>query len=582
MDLSLEPTVDAKRKSVELWRERASKSTVSVKEQPWNIINLAQSLQSQGEHLKALDLLESVGPMLEYSEDWLLQIWARALAGKSLTALGRNTMATDLFKESLALIEHVSIPPEAEGSILLEAGKGFRTAGDTTRAQECWTKAAKLFAGNPAWKASYARAVANLGLILLDDPDPAKQEEGVRTLETASDMKVVMNDVEGLANDYGNLGMHYWRKKRYGRAIAFLRKDLALSRQVGDDAALAMTLNNLAIVYQGASQLSPARRLLREARQIVARLDDTKLLAITDRHLAEVDRRGKQAGLNGEKIGPTAACACGSGKEFQVCCGRADFEPVEAPFTFMGISQDLEEINQKVRESGRKPWLLDRLLRHTEEAKRRMAWNEVESHDGWLSWREVADMSNLHLSSAQSLADTAQADAHSLAHPLGCIILSVCALEAFINQTAYFAASMATNALPEFPTFPAELIANVQEYQRRTELTLKWLAIGKVLCGEGWPPEPLWTEFRDLVFIRNEVVHSKVNEFEQTIPRPKTEHEVLQRIPKEVDTRNVPRSWPFRILTPSVAKWAASVADALIVAFRKGYNERFLSASHPT
>jgi tetratricopeptide (TPR) repeat protein len=581
IDLSLVPTAEARQQSVEAWTQRSNDTSLTSVDHAWAKVNLAQSLQHQGEHRKAMEVLDSIATFIETVTEPKLQVWARMTAGISLSALGRHSAATDLLKQCLTLLKDAALPTEIEGSVLLEAGNAFRGAGDSEQARICWAHAARLFSSNPEWKSNYARAHSNLALLLLNDPDNAKQEEGARILDSASNMKMVIGDIEGVAKNTCNLAMYYWRKGSYARAIAYMRKDVALTRKIGDQGALGVSLNNLAIIYRGARQLTPARHLLREARQIAEKLQDDKLLALTDHHLKAVDDMGREAGQKSEKVGPIAPCACGSGKIFQECCGQADFEPVDHPFESMGISEDLEAIHKTIQASGKRPWILDHILRHSEQAKKRLAWTEAHAHDGWLSWREAADMANLHLVSAQALADTTRTDKDSLAHPLGCIILSVCALEAFINQVIYFAVTMAPHAPPDFPPLPAEVAASAQEYQRSVALKEKWLTMGTVFCGSTWPPQPLWGEFCDLVDVRNELVHFKVNEFEQTIPPPKEEHAVVKRIPKTVETRKGPHSWPFRILSPSVAKWAATVADSLIVAFRQGYSERYLPRPNP-
>jgi hypothetical protein len=80
-----------------------------------------------------------------------------------------------------------------------------------------------------------------------------------------------------------------------------------------------------------------------------------------------------------------------------------------------------------------------------------------------------------------------------------CAMLSVSALEAFINSTIYFAVDAAKQRPISLPT---ELQANAAEYQRRTELTQKWNELGKALCIEWPPPTAVWTNFVKLVQLR--------------------------------------------------------------------------------
>jgi len=188
--------------------------------------------------------------------------------------------------------------------------------------------------------------------------------------------------------------------------------------------------------------------------------------------------------------------------------------------------------------------------------------------------RELPDMANHHIISAKVLANESKSEEDSVTKPLSCVMLSACALEAFINQVAFF-----LNEVQAFPesslhTIPSELSEDVLEFQRHTELTLKWDIIGKALCGKLWPPpNALWSDFRNLIHIRNELVHFKIGDYEKVVPPPKRAHEIFQRIPTSVETRSIPHAWPARILTPSFAEWCVRVAESMIDYLRQSYNQ---------
>jgi hypothetical protein len=113
----------------------------------------------------------------------------------------------------------------------------------------------------------------------------------------------------------------------------------------------------------------------------------------------------------------------------------------------------------------------------------------------------------------------------------------------------------------------------VLEFQRRTRLEEKWNILGKALCGSNWPPpKNLWAEVQTLIYIRNELVHFKAEDYEQVVPPPRTPHDVMRRIPAEVQTRQVPHGWPMRLLTPSFAEWCVSVTEKIIDYFKQSYS----------
>lgn len=535
-------------------------------------LNLAQSYQRRGQHHKAIDILNSIEGEMNTKQDQIWGAMIKSVGAISYRELGFYKESSELFEEILNEFDQLETDSRTRAFICLEAGKSFRAIGNNIRAKECWMQALEFFENDKDEPEHCARAKANLGFMLLDDPDETKQEEGVRIVEESSDIKRIIGDIEGLANNHCNLGLYYWRKKRFERAIAYTRKDLYLSRKVGNLRAIAATLGNLAAIYSDLKQLSPVRKLLREAKDIGEKLNDQRLIAIADHGLRSVNEIGKEAGKRKEKIGLTADCGCGSGKEYQECCGRADFEPVDIPAQFGGISEDLEDIFTKIKDVGREPSRLDFILRKTDQAERRFAWSRIEMSNGWLKMRELPDMANHYLISAAILADEAKSEPDSITKPLSCVTLSVCALEAFINQVAFFLNEVQTFPEAKLHVIPPEIKGDVLEFQRHTELTQKWEILGRALCRYSWPPQAsLWTDFKNLIYIRNELVHFKAAEYEQVVPPLKKPHDIIQRLPKTVETRDIPHSWPARVLTPSFADWCVNVAKFMIQYFRESY-----------
>jgi tetratricopeptide (TPR) repeat protein len=263
------------------------------------------------------------------------------------------------------------------------------------RALQCWEKALRYYESKDEELQHNVRTKANIALELLRDNDEENQKKGFQLLEETTAIKSRIGDLDGLANNYSNIGFYYWKIGKYEQAIAYFRKDLYLSRKVGNLRSVATTLGNLSVLYTDLKQLSSARDLLREAKQIGEKLQDKKLLEITDNQLKLVDTKGKEAGLKGEKIGLLAPCACNSGKPYQECCGRADFEPYDLSMIYGGISEDLEPIIQQAKLSGIEPSRLDFLLRKTSGTNLRFAWSRLTTHNGWLEMKELPDMTNI-------------------------------------------------------------------------------------------------------------------------------------------------------------------------------------------
>ncbi len=181
-------------------------------------------------------------------------------------------------------------------------------------------------------------------------------------------------------------------------------------------------------------------------------------------------------------------------------------------------------------------------------------------------------MANHYLASAEELCRAAEKDIDSLHIPLTTVIISVCALEAFINQVAFFLCDLSKSGRLHLNDLPDKLRPGALEFQRRIDLTTKWEVIGGFLCGASWPVQP-WPDAKTLIEIRNELVHFKSTEYEQVVPKPKLDTDLMRRIPKNIETRNVERAWPYRLLTASAAKWASGTAGSTIRAFKLAYAE---------
>lgn len=572
--LALEHDESSIVKAIEDLKSILSLKNISSHQKENILINLANAYKHRGEHQLAIKTLDELD-ILPNKQNKMIVSHIKQQYATSYAALGFLDEACDSFDEAINEINLISTDPLIVGGLYLEAGKAYYQNNQRGKAEKYWKKACSIFENLENEIEHYARAKANLGSIYLNDDDKARQEEGVALIEASSSLKRRVGDLDGLATNYCNLGIYYLKQKRYERAIAFTRKDLFFSRKVGDLRAIASTLGNLAGIYSELKQLSPARKLLEEAITIGKKIKDERLIVSSQHHLKLVNNIGKEAGVKGETIGLSAMCGCNSNKEYQDCCGKADFEPIDIPIEFGGISEEIEPIYKKILDSGNEPSRLDFIFRSTNKSDNiRLAWTKHHSRDGWFEMFELPDMANHHLIAARTLAKEAnevEDNDFNIHKPLACLLLSACALEAFINQVCYF-----LNEVQQFPEktlheIPPELKKDVWEFQRTTELTYKWEILGQALCKQGWPPPPkLWKEFKGLIHIRNELVHFKVSEYEQVVP-PQDKHAIVDIVPKEVNTRKIPHAWPSRVFTPSFANWAVNTSEALIEFFKESY-----------
>ena len=560
-------------KGIKRLNELLAVSHISKEQKRGIYIYLLQAYKNHGEHNNVISTFEKLRQYLDFENETELELilFCYTIYAASLNELGLVEDAKEILDDILTIVEEKNVSDITYAGVALELSKAvMRLDQGTEKALEILNKALKKIPKNDKNIGQIARIISNKAFILLNSKEKEEKEQGVKLLDDCLRVKIQEGDVEGICNIYCQLGMYYWREKKYDSAIAYTRKDLALSRKAGDKRAIVSSLNNLGAIYTDLNQFSKARGVLIEAKKISETLGDMQAIVIASKNLKVVNHKAKIAGMNGEKMGPAALCKCGKGLSYKECCGKADFEPEELGFKIDNISEDIEVIQQQVAKQGRVASHIDYLLRKIKENDVRLAWTNIEIHNGWIEMKELVDMANLYLVSAEKLAKEAKEAGNYAEKPLACIMLSCCALEAFINQAIYFI-SVSEIVIPE-------KLQGIKDdsfgFQRNTELTLKWNIIGEILCESEWKPcAKLWNNFINLIFIRNELVHFKVSEFEQVVPRPEQVAEALKRIPKDVELNDIPHSWPLRILNPSFAEWSVKTAKEMINYIKGAYQK---------
>jgi len=83
-----------------------------------------------------------------------------------------------------------------------------------------------------------------------------------------------------------------------------------------------------------------------------------------------------------------------------------------------------------------------------------------------MALNELPDMANVHLMAARGLAAEAALEPDSIAKPVACLLLSMCSLEAFINQVAFWLNHVAKLPDGHHITIPPELVSDHVAFQR--------------------------------------------------------------------------------------------------------------------
>lgn len=541
-------------------------------------LGLISAHQRLGEHNEAILQIEAFQSNSPAHSD--LNAHLKHSLAISYCSLGRLPEACTLFDQVIDYFNSKTSRNETEervfGSFLLEAGKVYRSAGENFKARTSWERALSLLEKHAKTELEQLERVkANLAMCLLEDGDPKIRQQALKQLEASVQNKLRIGDLQGAANSYCNLGNYYQKIKRYERAIAYFRKDLYFCRIVGNKRDTATTLGNLATLYADLKQFTQARAMLKEAWAIGEELNDSHLSLITESQLKLVNLLAKESGQKGILIGAKALCACESGRKYSECCGKADHEPIDIPYALGGISEDAKKVYEELKASGKQSSPLDFIIRQIDPDKIRFSWANIEHHDGWLKLSELPDMGSIHLASAQGLASP-KGDAGQLSRALGAIILSVCFLEAFINQVAFFLYETQTHPSKKDFKIPEELKKDGPLlYQRGTNLETKWEALSEALIGQDWLSnmQP-WVDAKNLIYLRNELVHFKSEGYEEIIPPPKLRPKIYSKVPSTAIDEEILHGWPIRIINTKTAAWAIETAKSLVNAFINDFNLR--------
>jgi tetratricopeptide (TPR) repeat protein len=536
--------------------------------------HLIGAYQRRGYHKKALEFIE-ITEKTKFNNNSFSNNYLTLLKAKSLSSLEKFEEACQVLDKAFDDFMNKSNNTKSVGLLLVEVGKIYINGNEIDKARECLEKSVRILETEKEEAEHYERAKSNLAILMLHEDDKETINKGVQLVQESIYAKSAIGDLEGLGTNYCNLGLHYWRVKDYKGAIAYLRKDIWITRKIGDLHALAISLRNLTSLYIFLKQLKPAKRLAIESIEIGEKINDDAIIEKATFQKKQIEELAKECGINKVKIGEVAPCLCESGLTYEKCCGVADHEPIDFPFRSAGVSEEIKDISKKFKSPSR----LDFIFRDSEVSSGRLSWNQVKINNGWYELFELPDMANIYLISAKSFIEELSADEDSIHKPLSCLILAVSSLEAYINQVAFFLDDVQKFPEASLHKVPTEFENGVLEFQRNTELTLKWSILGKTICEEMWTPsDKQWNDFKTLISIRNEFIHFKLSEYEQVVPVPKEPHLIIKKLPKEVETRKVFHSWPMRILTPSFAKWSVSVADEMIKYFKKQYESKRIKA----
>ncbi|HDR8378448.1 TPA: tetratricopeptide repeat protein, partial [Bacillus cereus] len=441
----------------------------------------------------------------------------------------------------------------------------------------------------------YHGALANKANVLLRQTEESTQQRGVEQMKKVVKEKLRVGNFNGVANSYSMLGAYYLRIEDYKQAIAYTKKDLALVEKFGSKREVISTLLNLTSIYLACNQINEAKMIARKALQIAEEVENSAIVLYIHNKLGQISQKAKNLNLSGINFGNNALCACNSGNLYNQCCGIADYDytdlnKVLASSELLHFSSLIDNDFNKQKPIAN----LDFLLRTLKPHEIRLSWIDLVNQGAYQEVYELPDMTSLNIISAKSIINQVKTDNNTFSDAtkkkkikdidsrlikessaaISACMLSVAALEAFVNQLIYFLKQIQTNDMPEFikSKLPREIVENPLDYQRNTRFDDKLETIFDIYTNNLWKTKTknLSKELMKLISIRNELVHFKSVEFFKIIPK-KSEHLLLKNLNPKIELRDVSNSWPLRLLTLSFAEWCIDVVEQTINFVKESY-----------
>lgn len=429
----------------------------------------------------------------------------------------------------------------------------------------------------------YTGAMANKGSYLLLSSDDKKQMQGFELIKKAYKEKVRVGNWNGIANDFSRLGVFYRKRKQYKQAMAYTKRDYNISCRYGSKRDVITSLINLYKLYRDAYQLSDARYMLKLIEEKAEEINLEELKSYIDEKRNELKEIAINCKRKGTIIGENALCPCESGKKYNECCGVADMD-YSAIEKVLGLDQiipyaefECENGKSKDKEDIEDRNELKRVLRKFDSSKIRLSWVKL-INEGALDYvYELPDMTSIHLNSAKvQLENYREGDLiNEVSSALSIVMLSLSALEAFLNQLVFFLAHLPANN--EFESAGFKISEQIKKecmaYQRNVGFSQKINEIANIYTFGKWNQTDYvgYDELMKFIRIRNELVHFKSAEYIQIIPPNKIE--ILEGLPNSIELRDVSNAWPFQLLNYSFAKWGIEVVENSINYIKERYFE---------
>ena len=111
-----------------------------------------------------------------------------------------------------------------------------------------------------------------------------------------------MGDIRGIALTYNNLGLVYARKGEWDTAIDYYQKDFEIFEKIGDALEMAITWGNLAEAYCGKDDIGTALEYCNNSFEILEKMGDKLNLGDVHRTYGIIFRKRKELQKSKEEL----------------------------------------------------------------------------------------------------------------------------------------------------------------------------------------------------------------------------------------------------------------------------------------
>lgn len=236
--------------------------------------NVAILYKNERQYVKAKDLLTTGLALAEAKKDREKQALFLGNLGVIDLEQGNYIKAIEHLKKALRLAEDIE-DKELKASILLNCGITYKQLGNNNRALDYLFEASRTFKSlylaekNNGKRKELAGDLASClntsAYILMEEK---KYKRAIASYRRSLELRLFTHDTLDIAVSMNNIGEYYVARQQFDSALYYLQASLLLKRNLGEARRIAISLENLSIVYDSLGKQAQAEKYMFEALDI--------------------------------------------------------------------------------------------------------------------------------------------------------------------------------------------------------------------------------------------------------------------------------------------------------------------------